>query len=81
MNKHRSLNKKFVTAKWLVENVFLGISKHTIYKWAREGIFPAYKVGGSLLFDLEEVIEAVKEKVVLPQFLEERINEILKGMR
>jgi len=81
MGEQKGLNKKFVTAKWLVENVFLGISKHTIYKWAREGIFPAYKVGGSLLFDLEEVIEAVKEKVVLPQFLEERINEILKGIR
>jgi len=69
--------KQFVTAKWLTENVFIGVSKHTIYKWAREGIFPAYKVGGSLLFDLEEVIEAVKEKIVLPAFIEEKISKIL----
>lgn len=34
---------------------------YTIRQWAREGRIPAYKVGKSYLFDIEEVIAAIKK--------------------
>ena len=74
MDRHNKTNKKFVTAKWLTENMLLGVSKNTIYKWAWKGIIPAYRVGRTLLFDLDEVIEAIKEKAIID---ENRVNEII----
>lgn len=43
----------------------VSISQYNIRKYVREGILPAYKVGGrDYLFDLDEVLEVIKSKPV-----------------
>ena len=60
------MSKRYVTKEYLLKNVFVGISKGTLYRWVEEGSIPAHKVGKAknaiLLFDLDEVIKAIEKK-------------------
>ncbi|MCM8768406.1 MAG: helix-turn-helix domain-containing protein [Candidatus Omnitrophica bacterium] len=40
---------------------YLKVSPYSIYKLAREGKIPGFKVGNKLRFDLEAVLEALKK--------------------
>ncbi len=50
---------KIVTAKEL--STFLKVSDSTIYNLADQKKLPAFKIGGSWRFDLEEVLKIIKE--------------------
>jgi excisionase family DNA binding protein len=49
-----------VTAREL--SGYLKLSDSTIYKLASTGELPGFKIGDSWRFDLEEVVERIKEK-------------------
>jgi len=34
---------------------YLGLSRHTLGRWARAGEAPSYRVGGRRLYDLDEL--------------------------
>ena len=60
------MSKRYVTMEYLLKNVFVNISRGTLYRWVKEGTIPAHKVGkaknATLLFDLDEVIKAIEKK-------------------
>lgn len=35
----------------------LGVNKHTLYRWAREGTVPAIRLGGSVRFRVATLVE------------------------
>jgi len=51
---------KFVTANELGE--YLKLSESTIYKLARDGQIPGFKIGDSWRFEMNEVITFIKKK-------------------
>ena len=48
-----------VTAKELGQ--FLKLSESTIYKLATEGKIPAFKIGDSWRFDMEEILRLIRK--------------------
>lgn len=50
---------KIVTAKELGQ--YLKLSESTIYKLAGNGEIPAFRLGDSWRFDMEEIIEALRK--------------------
>ena len=42
----------------------LGISKSTLYQWCEQRELPFFKVGGTLLFDEQEIEEWLEKKRV-----------------
>ena len=50
----------YVTADKVAEH--FGIPKNAVYKMAREGVIPSYRLGRSLRFVIEEIEEATRTK-------------------
>lgn len=49
----------YVKAEVVAEH--LGVSKKTVYKLAREGKIPSYRIGRMVRFSLEDIDEEAKE--------------------
>jgi excisionase family DNA binding protein len=39
----------------------IGVHHLTVYRWTRSGVIPSYKCGRLLRYDLQEVLEALKQ--------------------
>jgi excisionase family DNA binding protein len=50
---------KIVTAKELAE--FLKLTESTIYKLASTGELPGFKIGDSWRFDMDEILEQIRD--------------------
>lgn len=44
--------------------LIFNMSKDTVRRRRKEGIFPSYKVGGKIYFKLDEIKHAIKERYV-----------------
>ena len=51
--------KNMLTTEELAK--FMAVHENTIYNWARKGM-PRIKVGNTVRYDLEEVVEWLKER-------------------
>lgn len=54
--------KRFVRVREL--SIIIGIPPYSIRKYVRDGIFPAYKIGQTYLFDLDEIEKIIKNSKV-----------------
>jgi len=59
MPKGRLPVENIVTAEELGE--YLKLSKSTMYKLAAKGDFPGFKIGDSWRFDMDDIIEFIKD--------------------
>ncbi len=55
---------KLVSIKEISE--FLKVKQSTLYSWVHNGTMPSFKLNGLLRFDLEEIIEWVKNSKAVP---------------
>jgi excisionase family DNA binding protein len=55
---------KLVSIKELSQ--FLNVKESTLYAWVHNGTIPSYKLNGLLRFELEEIIEWVKNSKLIP---------------
>jgi excisionase family DNA binding protein len=39
----------------------IGVNHLTVYRWTRSGVIPSYRCGKLLRYDLEEVLNALKQ--------------------
>lgn len=56
--KDNANSKKLVNGEVIARA--LGVCRTTVYLWARDKKIPAYKIGRSLRYNLDEVLESAK---------------------
>lgn len=59
---HKENNKKYLTIDDLCE--MFHVIPSTIHNWVNKGILKVYKISDRTLFKVEEVDQAVKEKII-----------------
>lgn len=55
----------------------LNLSRSTVYKLAASGELPSYKLGGSVRFKEDDVIDWIEKKKRKSEVIENRVREIL----
>ncbi len=57
-------NKPFLKPEEL--ETFLSVSRPTVYRLIERKLFPFYKIGGSLRFNMEDITEYIEENRIVP---------------
>ncbi|PWJ42657.1 helix-turn-helix domain-containing protein [Sediminitomix flava] len=57
--KKNELSNSLITVAELAKR--LRKTRQTIHNWTKAELIPSYKIGGSLFYDFEEVVNAIKE--------------------
>jgi hypothetical protein len=50
---------KLIRAKDLIKHV--AVAERSVVRWFDQGLIPGYRIGKVVLFDLEQVMEAIKK--------------------
>jgi excisionase family DNA binding protein len=59
-NSQNKVQQKPITTRELCEH--LGITEPTAIKWRKRGKLPFFRIGGSVRYDLDEVLDALHRK-------------------